>query len=162
VELYIVRHAEAHPLGEGGSTTDDDRSLTSNGTEQARKVGSWLHQRGARPDVVLTSPLVRARQTAEQLVAQWEDPPIELRPCDELAPGGKRRKLARVLNKLGRQRIVLVGHEPDLSTLVGWLIGSRKAKLALAKAGIALVECEEEAGKGGGTLAWLVTPQCRG
>jgi phosphohistidine phosphatase len=158
VDLYLIRHAEASPLGEQGIQADEDRPLTEAGQSQAGQVGSGLRGRGPLPEVVLTSPLVRARQTAERLLAQWPAPAPELRLCDELAPGGKRRKLARALNDVGRERIALVGHEPDLSEWAAWLIGSRKARLDLPKAGVACIHCDGQVKKGGGTLVWLVPP----
>jgi phosphohistidine phosphatase len=158
VDLYLIRHAEAYPVGEGGATADEERPLTEQGEAQARQVGAGLQRRGVRPEVVVTSPLVRARQTAEHVLAQFSPPGIELQVCAALAPGSKRRKLARALNELAKERLALVGHLPDLAEWGAWLIGSKKAHLELAKAGVALVRCDGEAAKGAGTLSWLVPP----
>jgi phosphohistidine phosphatase SixA len=105
----------------------------------------------------VTSPLLRAQQTAAGICAQW--PALELRECDDLAPGGKPRKLARYLRDGGGNAIGLVGHMPHLGEYTAWLIGSRKAQIDLAKAGVACVECPNGPRKGGGTLVWLVTPE---
>jgi phosphohistidine phosphatase len=158
VDLYLIRHAEAHDLGERGVTEDAERPLTEQGEAQARQVGAGLQRRGVRPGVVLTSPLLRARQTAELLAAQWSSPVPEVQALAALAPGSKRRKLARALNDLGQQQVFLVGHLPDLAEWAAWLIGSRKARLDLPKAGVAHIHCQEALDKGVGTLGWLVPP----
>jgi phosphohistidine phosphatase len=159
VDLYLIRHADAAPLGEGGITRDEDRPLTKKGEEQAKRLAPGFRAQGIHLDVVLTSPLLRARQTAERMLQEWPNPAPELRVCQELAPGGKRRKLSRFLMELGSDRVALVGHQPDLGQYVAWLIGSKKAQLDLAKGGVAYVICEEEPNKGRGVLAWLVTPE---
>lgn len=157
MELYLIRHAEAVPLGAEGITQDADRPLTSNGIEQAHLVADAFQRQGVRVGVVLSSPLVRARQTAEEMVRSWPAPAPDVQSCDHLAPGGKRRKLARALDELGAESVALVGHEPDLSRLAAWLIGSRKARIKLAKAGVANLRCDSEPGKGTCTLVWLTT-----
>jgi phosphohistidine phosphatase len=162
MELYLIRHAEAYRLGERGVTADEDRALTEAGEAHAKQVGSGLQRRGVRPGLILASPLVRARQTADLLAAQWTAPAPEVRVCEELAPGGKRRKLARAVRDGGQDQVVVVGHEPDLGDWLGWLIVSKKAQLDLAKAGVACVRCDDEAGKGAGTLLWLVPPEWLG
>lgn len=159
MDLYVIRHADAAPLGEGGITRDSDRPLTKKGEEQAKRLATGFQNQGIRLGMVLTSPLVRARQTAEGMLQAWPNPAPELRVCEELAPGGKRRKLSRFLRELGSNPVALVGHQPDLGEFVAWLIGSKKAELDLAKGGIAFVLCEREPGKGRGRLAWLVTPE---
>jgi phosphohistidine phosphatase len=159
VDLYLIRHADALALGERGITEDADRPLSAGGEVQARTVGAGLQAKGVRPEVIVTSPLVRARQTAEGIQRQFqvERPALEI--CEELAPGGKPKRLARFLRGLGRDAVVLVGHQPDLPEWAAWLIGSKKAQIDLAKAGVALISCPDGPRKGGGTLVWLVRPE---
>ena len=159
MEVYLIRHADAFPLGEGGSTDDASRPLTSGGEQQATNSAAGLKRRGIRPGIVLSSPLVRARQTAERMVDALGEPMVDVRICEDLAPGGKRRKLARVLKDLGLDSAALVGHQPDLGILASWLIGSKKAEIEMAKAGVACVHFEEGPGRPKGCLVWLVTPQ---
>ncbi len=159
MELYIIRHAEAVARGQGDVNADADRPLTEHGHAQAHALAPALQQHGVRLDVILTSPLLRARQTAEGLLERWADPKPELRQCDELAPDVKSGKLGRVLRKLRKESVALVGHQPDLSAHIGWLIGSKKAQLDLAKAGIARIACAESPDKGTGMLVWLITPE---
>ena len=158
LDLYIIRHAEAVPSGQGDVNADEDRPLTEQGQAQARALAPALVQRAVRLNVLLTSPLLRARQTAEGMLEHWPDPKPELRQCEELAPGGKSRRLARVLRKLRLEAVGLVGHEPDLSRHVAWLVGSKKTRVTLEKAGVARVVCAEAPDKGSGTLLWLVPP----
>jgi phosphohistidine phosphatase len=159
MDLYLIRHAEAAPLGEGGITDDADRPLTEKGHEQAHVVAAGLRKYGVHLGTLVTSPLLRARQTAQNLLQHGPEPAPTLEVREELAPGHKRRRLTKYLLQLDAEAIGLVGHNPDLSELVGWLIGDRKVGIDLAKAGVACVHFPEKAGKGLGTLAWLVPPE---
>ncbi len=158
MDLYLIRHAEAEPLDSATMNRDADRPLTSTGREQARTVANCLQGRGVQLKFLLTSPLLRAEQTAEDILQQWPDPVPELRVCEELAPGGQRRKLAKVLARLEGDTVGLVGHVPDLTRFAGWLAGDRRCGIDLAKSGVALIRCENRPGKGEGRLVWLVTP----
>jgi phosphohistidine phosphatase len=163
VDLYIIRHADAQPLGEGGVRDDADRPLTAAGHAQCGPLAAALQRQGVQLERIVTSPLLRARQTAEGLMNHLTAPAPELHTCDQLAPGGKRKKLTRFLRGLGVQSAAVVGHMPDLSLYAAWLIGSTKAQLDLAKAGVACVHFDDEPDKGAGVLTWLVTPQwCQG
>jgi phosphohistidine phosphatase len=159
VELYIIRHADAQPRGEENIQDDAERPLTDEGHRQCAKLAAALQQRGIRLERIVTSSLLRARQTADDLVVKLPSPAPQLHTCDHLAPGGKRRKLTRFLRGLGAQSVAIVGHAPDLDSYVAWLIGSKKAQLELAKAGVACIHFEDEPEGGAGTLLWMVTPQ---
>lgn len=74
-------------------------------------------------------------------------------------PDGKPKKVARFLQKLGGKRVALVGHNPQLSIMVAWLIGCKKSNVELAKAGVAHICCGDEVEKAAGMLMWLVTPE---
>ncbi len=158
MELFLIRHAEAAPLGEAGVQDDAERPLTQAGRDQCKPMAEALLRIGVKLDRVATSPLLRARQTAEELLNYWSAPLPALDECDALAPGAKPRKLARYLWKKGAGSVALVGHMPDLAEHAAWLIGSKKAQLQLAKAGVARIECEKLPAKGSGILTWLVTP----
>jgi phosphohistidine phosphatase len=158
MDLYLIRHAEAAPVGDGGVSDDAERPLTEAGRARCKPLAEALQRLGVRLERVATSPLLRARQTAEELIAHWSAPGLELDLCEALAPGAKPRKLARYLWKKGCGSIALVGHMPDLAEHAAWLIGSKKAQLELAKAGAACIECEKLPAKGSGVLTWLVTP----
>jgi phosphohistidine phosphatase len=158
MDLYVIRHADAEPLGAGGIQEDADRPLTSVGHAQGPALAAALQKQGVRLEKVVTSPLLRARQTAEALVKNWHAPAPELQVCDLLAPDGKRRKLTRFLADLGNHAVAIVGHMPDLNIYAAWLIGSRKAQIELAKAGCAHIQFHGKPDKNAGVLHWLITP----
>jgi phosphohistidine phosphatase len=159
MKLYLIRHAHALSLGTKGITRDADRPLSETGRGQCKPLAEALSRQNGRPARLVSSPLVRARQTAEGMVAYWPKPVPEVVLCDELAPGGKRRRLLRFLKHLQIDELAVVGHNPDLSIFLAWLIGANKtAQLDLAKAGSALVEFEGDPEKGAGVLHWMVTP----
>jgi phosphohistidine phosphatase len=159
MDLFLIRHAEATPLGEEGVLDDAGRPLTPAGRERCKTLAKALQRIGVRLDCLASSPLLRAQQTAEELHAHWGEPRPVLDVCPALAPGAKPRKLARYLWKKSAGSIALVGHMPDLAEYAAWLIGSKKAQLELAKAGAARIECDKLPAKGSGTLTWLVTPE---
>ena len=158
MDLYIIRHAEAVPLGEQGITEDAARPLTPRGVEQAHVLADAFQRKHVHVTAVVTSPLVRARQTADEFVRSWPAPAPAVHVCEHLAPGGRRRKLARALRELGGESVALVGHEPDLGWLTAWLIGSTNAQVTFAKGGAAYLRCEDQVGKESCTLVWLLTP----
>ena len=159
MDLYLIRHAHAVPLGVDGTTDDAIRPLSEEGRRQAHELAAVFTRRGIRLECVVTSPVLRARQTAEGMRQGLGETPPQLYESQELAPGGKRSKLARFLRQLGRETIAVVGHQPDLGKLVAWLIGSKKASVDLAKAGIAHVHSDEGPGKSCGTLIALLPPE---
>src|SRR5207248_11201981 len=82
-----------------------------------------------------------------------------LQVAEELAPGARARQLGRFLRGLNAAAVALVGHQPDLGAWVAWVIGSRKAQIELAKAGVAHISCPDGPRQGSGPLLWLVTPE---
>jgi phosphohistidine phosphatase len=159
MDFYLIRHADARPLGEGGILEDADRPLSDTGTAQCGPLAQALLKRGVHLGGVVTSPLLRARQTAEALLQHWPAPAPALHLCDPLAPGGKRRKLTRFLRGLDSANLALVGHSPDLALYAAWLIGSKKAQLEIAKAGVAVIHFEGRADKSQGVLTGLIGPE---
>jgi len=105
------------------------------------------------PDLIASSPLVRATQTADLFCVAF--PGAERVDLDELSPGFDRGSLCNWLESVDRRRVVLVGHEPDLSELVGWLIGG--ARLHMRKGAVAAVTLDGPAAARRGTLEWLFT-----
>ena len=158
MDLYVIRHADAVALGERNVIQDEDRPLSEVGEAQAKAVGSALEAMGIHPGLIVTSPLVRARQTADGILQQLTRERPAVQEAKEMAPGVKPKRLARFLRDLKAEAVALVGHQPDLGEWTAWLIGSKKAHIDLAKAGIALIHCPEGPKKGAGTLVWLVTP----
>lgn len=158
MELYLIRHAEAAPVGERGITDDAERPLTPKGETQAAAVGKVLQRRGIVLHKLIVSPLLRAQQTAN-ILARHLQPAPDLITSDALVNGAKPRKLAKLLRSLEGERFGLVGHMPHIAEWAGWLIGAKKAQLDIAKAGIAQLVCGELPGKGLATLRLVVTPE---
>jgi phosphohistidine phosphatase len=158
VNIYVIRHADALALGERGITEDADRSLSEEGEAQARSIGAGLQRKGIHLEKIVTSPFLRAHKTAEGILRVWEAPAPEVHVCAHLVPDGRPRKLAKFLRGLGSADIALVGHQPHLGLWTAWLIGSKKAQIDIAKAGVAHVSCDEPR-KGAGLLRWLVPPE---
>jgi phosphohistidine phosphatase len=158
MDLYVIRHAEAVSREDVNGMADEDRPLTDAGRDQCRVLAAALQTHHVTLHKVVSSPLLRARQTAEVLIEHGAAPKPELLECDELAPGGRAKKVTRFLLGLEGDAIAVVGHMPDLGEYVGWLIGEKKMGLTLAKAGVALVRFDGAPDKGAGRLTWLVTP----
>jgi phosphohistidine phosphatase len=150
-QLWLLRHAEAE---RHGSREDSERRLTERGELQARRAGRALAALGAQFDAVLFSPKVRARKTAELAAEEWDDAArerLELHP--PLAEGFGLDDVRAALRGRGAQaRVLLVGHEPDLSGVIGALTGAR---VDLKKGGLALVRLEGAAGE----LVLLMRPR---
>lgn len=157
MHLYILRHAHAAPLDGQEIKTDEDRPITDKGREQVRTVALAIKRMGIAVDLILTSPLRRAMETAELLSQESGTVPVEA--FKRLSPGSPSNKLSKHLIGIEAEHVVLVGHEPDLSEHTAWFIGSKKASIKLAKGAIACVECEVAPGHGMGTLKWLMTPR---
>jgi phosphohistidine phosphatase len=123
-----------------------------------RKAVRGLARIGVSLDVVLTSPLVRARQTAD-IVASGLEPRPSLVSIDSLAPAGSYAALIRDLEKHARKcRIALVGHEPMMGELAARLIGSRHP-IEFKKGGVCRIDLEALPPNGPGDLCWLLTPK---
>jgi phosphohistidine phosphatase len=123
MKLYVMRHGSAEEHAESG--VDGDRALTGPGRDRVRAVAKVLVDAGEAPIRILTSPLVRAVQTAEivAIVTKLGEREGVVEASRDIAPGGDGATLARRLAVEGRKRVMLVGHEPDLSTIVGRLLG---------------------------------------
>jgi phosphohistidine phosphatase len=156
-ELYLVRHGLAEERGDAWPD-DSKRPLTEDGIARMRKAARGLARLGVVLDVVLTSPLVRARQTAE-LVASGQASRPSLVNIDSLAPDGSYAALAADLEKHGRKnRIAIVGHEPGIGELAARLIGSRHS-IEFKKGAICRIDVDEIPPGGPGDLRWLLTPK---
>ena len=156
-ELYLVRHAIA---AERGNEWPDDskRPLTDRGISRFKEGVKGLRKLDAAVDEIFTSPLVRAKQTAELLAAGLEGKP-SVKVLDALAPGHTAAAVMTQLAKAAkRRRIALVGHEPDLGELAAHLIGASRA-LPFKKGGVCRIDVEGLSSKRPGSLAWFVTPK---
>ena len=156
MHLLIIRHAIAVPRGTPG-IPDEERPLTPEGELKFRETAKGLAALVDRPDGLLTSPWLRAKQTAAIAAAAWGR--IEPKETAALA-GGSFEEQAEVLDRYPEDATVaVVGHEPHVSELLGRLLGSRHdERLAFKKGGAALVDVPGPLA-GGGTLAWFLPPK---
>ena len=159
-ELYIMRHGLAVARGTEGFSDDSKRPLTPDGKEKMRDVAKGLKRAGVKLDWIVSSPLIRAVETAE-IVAATLNSNVPLGRSEALSPGGSPEALIAFLAKQPSRRSVLVaGHEPDLSELAARLIGAaRHAGLALRKGGCCLIAFEQFPPKTAGQLVWWLTPR---
>jgi phosphohistidine phosphatase len=157
VQIFLVRHAIAAERGPEWSD-DSKRPLTHKGVARMRQVVGGLRALGVRLDLIGTSPLVRARQTADVLVAGLKPTP-ELSLVSAMAPGHPPAELAAALKTMTvAHGLALVGHEPGLGELAAWMVGARTA-LPFKKGGVCLVELPSLARPRDGTLIWMATPR---
>ena len=153
LQLHFLRHADA---GDPEGWTGDDalRPLSDKGELQAERLGGFLVDVGFRPDVLISSPKVRARRTAEIVGAAIG---LGVRIDDRLGGGFDPATLDAVLADAGDpSRPVIVGHDPEFSHMVSWLTGADG--LTMKKGALARVDVRGPVSAGRGTLRWLVPP----
>ncbi|MDX2215688.1 MAG: phosphohistidine phosphatase SixA [Oculatellaceae cyanobacterium bins.114] len=159
-ELYIIRHGLA---GDHGSyPNDDERPLTDEGHRRTHKIAKRLRELDLQFDLILTSPLTRARQTAD--ILQDRGLSDRLEESAELAPGGDFDKWLTWLDHwqhTKKNQLAIVGHEPNLSEWAERLIwGEPKHQIILKKAGvIGLTLPSEGSPVGRSCLFWLTPPK---
>lgn len=150
--LYLLRHAHAgDPAAWNGP--DEVRPLSEKGFRQAKRLGKFLAKGGNRPDLILTSPKLRAEQTA-RTVAKALD--VKVRVDERLAYGFGLRSLNDLLASIDAHEPMLVGHDPDFSALLSILIGARG--MEMKKGALAAIALVPPIGRGSGTLRFLLTP----
>jgi phosphohistidine phosphatase len=131
MRLYLVRHAEAEP-GE----PDELRRLTPAGREQARQLGQRLRGQDARPEAILTSPLLRARETGDALAKALD---VRTEPDERLAPGATVDDVRAAVAGRGDQ-VVIIGHQPDCSQIAAALTGGSEPRFPAG--GLVVLEIE--------------------
>jgi phosphohistidine phosphatase len=157
--VYLIRHAVAFDRDRKRWPDDRQRPLTPEGMRKFRKAAAGLESLIGPIDRLLTSPLVRTRQTAEILakVTKWPEP-ID---APELASGRTPAQALALIRKQDVESLALVGHEPNLSELIGVCVAGAgtRVSLALKKGGAACVSFGGSARPGEGHLDWLLTPK---
>jgi len=157
LDVFILRHGEA-----GNRMTvveeDSERPLTPDGRIEMQKIAKSLKTVGLQTDRIYTSPLRRARETAEITARILKIPIVE--DWNELKPDASKEALYRRLARLDQNsRPILVGHEPHLSSLIGEIIGTKEARIVLKKGGLAKVRITSFTPRISGELRWLLTPK---
>lgn len=159
IRLYLMRHATALPHGTP-SFREEDRPLTEEGRQEARAAAEGLKRLKIRPDAAFTSPYLRARQTAEEVLPLL-CPGVLLKEIPSLRSEANPRETSQALKGLNGKHLIFFGHEPHLSRWAAELVDpDAQAQLLMKKAGVACVETRQlPPSVGGGILRWLATPK---
>jgi len=159
MQLFIVRHGIAVDREDPKCPADPDRFLTEEGIEKTRQVAKGVSEVGAIPELMITSPYLRALQTAEIFAEELGYSKQKIRKSELLLPGAEPLQLLRELAKDKDLSVVFVfGHAPHLDDVVATALGSKHHISALKKAGVALVELRRLVPPSG-ELVWLATPK---
>jgi phosphohistidine phosphatase len=159
VKLLIIRHGPAGDRAEWEAEGRDDRlrPLTLQGKKEMRRVAEGLATLVSRIDLLATSPLARAVQTADIVASQFDCEPVTV---EALAPGNDPDQVVKWLRGQRSDIVAVVGHEPDLSTLACYLLSGKSSSfLTLKKSGTGLLELDDPAGPGKARLDWLLVPR---
>lgn len=159
MKLYIIRHAIADPIGPEGD--DSQRPLTVKGRTRMYRIAQGLKELGESIDLILTSPYLRANQTARILAKKLDLGKEAIVPTDALSPSGQAADLIQEINEKhsGAQSIALVGHEPHLSSLIALLLsGDPGLSITMKKGGVCHLSVEALQAGRCATLEWLLTP----
>lgn len=153
MKLYLVRHAEA--IERNGTVAEEERYLTVTGRSSFRKTGAVLAKKGVLPNLILTSPLIRAVQTAD-ILAEALSFQGEVQVSGALAPGFDLDVLRRLLAETGLcRKVALVGHEPDMGAVVSSLLGL-EAPFKMKKGAVVALEVEPAVRDASARFLWLV------
>jgi phosphohistidine phosphatase len=158
MQLLVVRHAIAEEREKWASRDDRLRPLTDDGRKKMKEVAKGLRGLMPRLDILATSPLTRAQQTAEILAKIYES--MDIVTVDALAPGQRPPALATWLRTQALHKTVaVVGHEPGLGAAVSWLAaGTERSFVELGKGGACLLELGERIDAGEAMVLWALRP----
>ena len=159
MKLLIVRHAIAVSRGTPW-VEDDARELTEEGRAKMHEIALGLKTLKYLPELILSSPLPRATQTAEIILEVCEDQ-VKIKITPSLAPGGERSDLYREIERYEKKlkSLMIVGHQPSLGEIAGEIaFGSPEHYIELKKGGVCVVEWESAKGAPMGTMISLLTP----
>ncbi len=155
MEIYLLRHGIAEP-GRAGRP-DGERQLTEVGKQTLRQVLARAHAAEVKPSLILTSPLIRAVETAE-LAGEVLRYRGRIVPTDALLPSSSARAVWRALGAhAGEAAVLLAGHEPLLSETASYLLGASRVLVALKKAALLRIDLEITGGEPRGVIQWLLT-----
>jgi phosphohistidine phosphatase len=161
MNLYILRHGVAVEPGTPGFARDADRILTPEGEGKLRKIAKAMEAMELEFDLILSSPYLRAKQTA-QIIAKAFGERRQVELTDALIPGGSIRKLFNLIHQVdpAPSNILLVGHEPSLSDLISLLVsGGHGVPVVMKKGGLCKLSCDKLSAGRCATLQWLLTPK---
>ena len=156
MEIYVLRHGEAEPRNE--NVPESDRKLTRKGKRDTERVVGLARACKVHPDVVLSSPYVRALSTARIAVKCFKPKPA-LRVTQVLLPEYAPKQVWKEIRAHAEsQQILLVGHEPQLSSVIAYLLGCPVLAVDFKKSAMAGIQMDRLDGEPRGDLKWLITP----
>jgi phosphohistidine phosphatase len=160
MNLFLLRHGLAVEPGTAGYSKDADRPLTPKGRRKLRRAAQTMKALGLSFDLILSSPYLRARQTAA-ILAKALDAKERLELSGALAPGNATREIIECLHRLPvPDNVLLVGHEPGLSQLISLLVaGDSGLSVSMKKGGLCKLSAESLKPGRCATLEWLLTPK---
>jgi phosphohistidine phosphatase len=159
MQLYIVRHGIAIGREDPRCPSDPERYLTEEGVEKTGQVAKGVAALGATADLLLSSPYVRATQTAEIFASALDYAKQKIRRTDLLLPGAEPSLLFRELARDKQvSSVFLFGHSPQLDDIIATALGSKRHVTSLKKTGVALLEVKRLSPPIG-LLVWLATPK---
>lgn len=157
--LYLVRHGIAIDREDPNCPADPERFLTEEGIKKTRDVAKGIAEVAEEPDLMLSSPYLRAAQTAEIVAGELNYSKQKIRKTDALLPGAEPQQLFRELSREKDLSAVFVfGHAPHLDEVIASVVGSKQHISSLKKAGVALLELKRLT-PAGGQMVWLATPK---
>ena len=156
--LYLVRHGIAIDREDPNCPVEAERHLTPKGVERTREVASGLAAMGIKPRAALSSPYLRALQTAEIVCEALGLSPAKLKRTPALLLEASPAELFRELKKVHAEEVICFGHAPNMDLVIAHALGAAHPVTELKKAGVACVELPSPAA-GHGTLQWVLTPK---
>jgi phosphohistidine phosphatase len=153
--IWLTRHGEAVDPDAAGS--DFARTLTPLGRQQVAGFVRWIVHREPSPELILHSPLVRARQTAEIIGSEFTELTIPIREERRLTPGIDTDELLSYLSSTAVEHVVCVGHQPDMSRCLNEMIGG--GQIIYSPGTVACIEFTGPIMRSAGRLTWIVDPQ---
>jgi len=159
MQLYIVRHGIAIDREDPKCPSEAERYLTEEGIERTRQVAKGIAALGAHADLMVSSPLVRATQTAAIFASAFDYPEQKIRHTESLLPGAEPAALLRELTReKNASSVFCFGHAPHVDALLAAAVGAQRHITSMKKAGVAFVELKRVSPPNG-QLVWLVTPK---
>ena len=156
--VYIFRHGAAVNVGQRGVERDADRMLSDEGRKKTAGAARGIAACDCAPERIFSSPLIRARETAE-IAARELEMPDDIRVAEQLAPGTDLDRAMAWLGKLSHESIMLVGHLPSLAELASLMISDGPdSDIMLKKASLCRISFAGKVRQGEGTLEWLIQP----
>lgn len=156
--LYLLRHGVAMDREDPDCPPDAERPLTREGVDKTRQVARGLRKLGVKPDLIISSPLLRAIQTAEIAAGELSYAKDKICRTPALEPEADPAELLKEISRLKKDEVLCTGHAPHVDELIAQAVGVRAAFTALKKAGAACLEFDSPAASRG-KLLWLFPPK---